>query len=147
MIPSLRLLVLVGFWFYLPVEAFDGDTTVGLDDAVVVEEDCDSFRPSPSSVTPIPHSPAGPPLWRTLPSVTWGVAAPLPPEASGPVNPRVRLLLASRLCARSRITDVTSPPQPQVNSLIESHASSRLSHGSTSRGEGGCVFGEEAHCR
>ena len=135
----LRLLFLAVLWVYLPLEAFDADADVGLEDAVV---QCGSPRDlSQSSVTPGPPSPAGPAIGPARLSVSWGAAASAPGALHGALDHQVRLLRASCLCARSRIGELTLACRARGRDLfiVYVDASSGSSHGFTSCGEG-CFF-------
>lgn len=131
-----RLIIVVGLWMYLPLEAFDGDAPVGFDNAVL--RDCDFFGRSDSGLTPTPSSPSGPPLWRALPASVLGAAALLPPVLPEVPDHQLRRLRASCLCARSRLDESHRFWQEQQASILD--ATSRPSHGSIGRGEGGFVF-------
>jgi hypothetical protein len=106
------MILLAWLWFFLPLEAFDADADVGLDEAIL--QGGDSLRSSHSIVPPNPHGLGGPPIWRALSSVRPGAMTSLPPDLNGPVDRQAQLLRASRLCARSRIAKPPWPPQQQV---------------------------------
>ncbi len=117
-IRQLAQVLFVGLlWLYLPLEAFDTDAEVGFGDAVIGGYGC--LGDSPSSATPIPDSAVGAPSWRELPSVTLLAALlPLYLPNSGADRQR-RLLLAARLCARSRIAEPPfGPQQPDTNTHL-----------------------------
>jgi hypothetical protein len=106
------MILLAWLWFFLPLEAFDADADVGLDEAIL--QGGDSLRSSHSIVPPNPHGLAGPPIWRALSSVRPGATTSLAPDLNGSVDRQAQLLRASRLCARSRIAKPPWPPQQQV---------------------------------
>jgi len=106
----LRLLVLAGICIYVPVEAFDGDAEVGLDDALIQTFDS---RLDFKGITSQHPTPPGPPAWHQVTSLGLMVGAPAP-SPSSPAVCQTRLLRASRLCPRSRIGDAHSPPQEGV---------------------------------
>jgi len=108
----LRLLLLAGLWLYLPLEAFDAEADVGLDEAVL--QDFGALCASPSGSTLVPDSSAGSPTWCTLRPVTLATAVPLSRASGDPVNRQLWHLRASHLCARSRIAEPPSPLQQEV---------------------------------
>ena len=116
----IRLLVLAGVCFCLPLEALDSDADVGFDDAVPQARNPAS--PSESTNTTDLPSPAGVPPCAFLRSLTSVVPTPLPPALDGPRSHQIWYLMAARLCARSRIA-VTNPPAQE---LIVSRAAALL---------------------
>ena len=123
----LRLLLLAGLWLYLPLEAFDAEADVGLDEAVL--QDFGALCASPSGSTLVPDSSAGSPTWCTLRPVTLATAVPLSRASGDPVNRQLWHLRASRLCARSRIAELPCPLQQQVrtrNLVVSSRSFTNL---------------------
>ncbi len=108
----LRLMILAGLWLSLPLEAFDADADVGLDEAVL--QDFGARCASPSGSALVSGSSAGPPTWCTLRAVTLAAAVPLARASGDPGNRQLSHLRASRLCARSRIAETPCPLQQQL---------------------------------
>ncbi len=136
----LRALVLAGLWLYFPLEAFDADAIVGLDDAVLQSSNPISSCTSSGATTW--HISGGPPIWRPLPPARVVAATPLLLDAHGPGHREIRRFRASRLCARARIAEPSLALSGGQIGNPYLDTSSRPFHGSSSRGEGGRVFGE-----
>ncbi len=116
----LGLLVLPVLGLYLPLEAFDGDAVMGLDDVIL--QCSESSRPSHNVSPPTPHSPAGLPMWRILPSVTLAFAAPLPLTPKGPTDRQARIpsgvtrLRTVANCRASLVSTTTDPERVVLTS-------------------------------
>ncbi len=103
----LRLIILAGFWLYLPLEAFDADADTGLDEAVL--QSAYASLPFARSVPPNPHTPAGPPRRDDLFSMSPRGTTLLVTDLTSRQDRQVQHLVASRQCARSHIEVVTYP--------------------------------------
>ena len=114
----LRCLVLAGLGVFLGAEPFDGDAQYGFADAVLRSASPHGNDspppPSPTDLSPSRDVPSGRPLRFAGATLTLSAT-------TGPARSQVRLLAASRRCARSRIAEPPALSQPHVTSLQWTH--------------------------
>ena len=110
------LLVLAAIGVYLSLEAFDGDTDVGFEDAAL--RSCYPDGPASSGGTPHSPEPASP--IACMRSACVGLVLEEPAGVARHMpwpDPRLGRLVASRSCARSRLTHASAAPRSQDTSL------------------------------